>query len=189
MTFRIKFWRHWWVCPISCGGAHFKAFDEGVLIAPSDARYTEVGFNFISVKCWMEQRVLSCSHIHYSRLKFCLLEVATTLKIQFRFWKTFACNGRWRGFYNELIKNHMKSLLCSNHLFFIYPNVNGKLPRNSRSGDNFLEAKVFLQNLNVIVYCCFFMSVSFKSFFSFWKKFLYHFLKYKILSKWMLFWL
>ena len=42
-------------------GAHFEAFDEGVLVAPLNARYTQVGFNFISVQV--------CSAMH-RRLKF-----------------------------------------------------------------------------------------------------------------------
>ena len=35
-------------------GAHFEAFDEGVLMAPLDHRYTQVGFNFISVQVWLD---------------------------------------------------------------------------------------------------------------------------------------
>ena len=31
-------------------GAHFKALLEGVLMAPLDSRYTQVGFNYISVQ-------------------------------------------------------------------------------------------------------------------------------------------
>ena len=31
-------------------GAHFKALDEGVLLVPLDPRYTQVGFNLISVQ-------------------------------------------------------------------------------------------------------------------------------------------
>ena len=30
--------------------AHFEAFDEGVLVAPLDPRYTQVGFNLVSVQ-------------------------------------------------------------------------------------------------------------------------------------------
>ena len=31
-------------------GAHFEALDEGVLLVPLDPRYTQVGFNLISVQ-------------------------------------------------------------------------------------------------------------------------------------------
>ena len=31
-------------------GAHFEALDEGVLLAPLDCRYTQVGFNLVSVQ-------------------------------------------------------------------------------------------------------------------------------------------
>ena len=31
-------------------GAHFEALDEGVLLVPLDTRYTQVGFNLISVQ-------------------------------------------------------------------------------------------------------------------------------------------
>ena len=30
-------------------GAHFEALDEGVLLVPLDPRYTQVGFNLVSV--------------------------------------------------------------------------------------------------------------------------------------------
>ena len=33
-------------------GAHFEALSEPVLMAPSDSRYTEVGFNLFSVQVW-----------------------------------------------------------------------------------------------------------------------------------------
>ena len=33
-------------------GAHCEALDEGVLMAPLDSRYTQFGFNFISVQVW-----------------------------------------------------------------------------------------------------------------------------------------
>ena len=31
-------------------GAHFEALDEGVLLVPLDPRYTQVGFNLVSVE-------------------------------------------------------------------------------------------------------------------------------------------
>ena len=31
-------------------GSHFEALDEGVLLAPLDSRYTQVGFNLFSVQ-------------------------------------------------------------------------------------------------------------------------------------------
>ena len=31
-------------------GAHFEALDEGVLLVPSDPRYTPVGFNLVCVQ-------------------------------------------------------------------------------------------------------------------------------------------
>ena len=31
-------------------GAHFKALDEGVLLVTLDPRYTQVGFNLVSVQ-------------------------------------------------------------------------------------------------------------------------------------------
>ena len=31
-------------------GAHFEALDEGVLLVPLDPRYTQVGFNLMSVQ-------------------------------------------------------------------------------------------------------------------------------------------
>ena len=31
-------------------GAHFEALDEGILLVPLDSRYTQVGFNLISVQ-------------------------------------------------------------------------------------------------------------------------------------------
>ena len=33
-------------------GARFEALTEGVLMAPLDPRYTQVGFNLISVQVW-----------------------------------------------------------------------------------------------------------------------------------------
>ena len=33
-------------------GAHFEAPNETVLMAPSDSRYTQVGFNLFSVQVW-----------------------------------------------------------------------------------------------------------------------------------------
>ena len=30
-------------------GAHFEALDEGILLVPLDPRYTQVGFNLVSV--------------------------------------------------------------------------------------------------------------------------------------------
>ena len=33
-------------------GVHFEALNEGVLVAPLDSRYTQVGFNLISVQVW-----------------------------------------------------------------------------------------------------------------------------------------
>ena len=35
-------------------GARFEALDEIVLMAPLDPRYTQVGFNLISVQVWLE---------------------------------------------------------------------------------------------------------------------------------------
>ena len=40
-------------------GAHFEALDEGVLLVPLDPRYTQVGFNLISVQ------VCNVSHALY----------------------------------------------------------------------------------------------------------------------------
>ena len=34
-------------------GARFEALDEGVLMAPLDFRYTQVGFNIISVQMFL----------------------------------------------------------------------------------------------------------------------------------------
>ena len=34
-------------------GAHFEALDEGVLLVPLDPRYTQVGFNLVSVQVWL----------------------------------------------------------------------------------------------------------------------------------------
>ena len=34
-------------------GAHFEALNEPVLMAPSDSRYTQVGFNLFSVQVWV----------------------------------------------------------------------------------------------------------------------------------------
>ena len=55
-------------------GAHFEALSESVLMAPSDSRYTEVGFNLFSVEVchWSLQYVLYkylvCQHqnFHYN---------------------------------------------------------------------------------------------------------------------------
>ena len=38
-------------------GAHFKALDEGVLLVSLDSRYTQVGFNIISVQMWIRGRM------------------------------------------------------------------------------------------------------------------------------------
>ena len=38
-------------------GARFVALDEGVLMAPLESRYTQVGFNFISVQVCVPYRV------------------------------------------------------------------------------------------------------------------------------------
>ena len=32
--------------------AHFDALDEGVLLVPFDSRYTQVGFNLVSIQVW-----------------------------------------------------------------------------------------------------------------------------------------
>ena len=34
-------------------GAHFEALDEGVLLVLLDPRYTQVGFNLLSVQVWL----------------------------------------------------------------------------------------------------------------------------------------
>ena len=44
-------------------GAHFEALDEGVLMAPLDPRYTQVGFKYISVQVWdltAKKNILIC---------------------------------------------------------------------------------------------------------------------------------
>ena len=33
-------------------GAHFEAPDEAILLAPLDLRYTQVGFNLVSIQVW-----------------------------------------------------------------------------------------------------------------------------------------
>ena len=40
-------------------GAHFEALDEGVLRVPLDPRYTQVGFNLISVQVCLN-KTISC---------------------------------------------------------------------------------------------------------------------------------
>ena len=40
-------------------GAHFEALDEGVLLVPLDHRYTQVGFNLISVQVCIIQIILA----------------------------------------------------------------------------------------------------------------------------------
>ena len=39
-------------------GAHFEALNEPVLMAPSDSRYTQVGFNLISVQVCFRMKFL-----------------------------------------------------------------------------------------------------------------------------------
>ena len=34
-------------------GAYLEALDEGVLMVPLDPRYTQIGFNLISVQVWV----------------------------------------------------------------------------------------------------------------------------------------
>ena len=61
-------------------GAHFEALDEGVLLVPLDPRYTQVGFNPISVQvCNTVGRHLSfleieamfqCHNIFHTRVVF-----------------------------------------------------------------------------------------------------------------------
>ena len=48
-------------------GAHFEALDEGVLLVPLDHRYTQVGFNLVSVQVCL--------------VKFDLLSVASTMLV------------------------------------------------------------------------------------------------------------
>ena len=51
--------------------AHFKAFDEGVLLVPLDPRYTQVGFNHISVKVRIvSQEDINDDCAHIDCLKF-----------------------------------------------------------------------------------------------------------------------
>ena len=42
-------------------GAHFEALNEGVLLVPLDPRYTQVGFNIISVQVCSSRRSVFCA--------------------------------------------------------------------------------------------------------------------------------
>ena len=46
-------------------GAHFEALDEGVLLVPLDPRYTQVGFNLISVQVCIGDDLDSSRHRQY----------------------------------------------------------------------------------------------------------------------------
>ena len=49
-------------------GAHFEALDVGVLMALLDSRYTQVGFNLISVQVWGESlRFVISGHLSLLR--------------------------------------------------------------------------------------------------------------------------
>ena len=52
-------------------GAHFEALDEGVLVAPLDSRYTQVGFNIISVQV--------CNYAQLSHFEF-LVRIASDVE-------------------------------------------------------------------------------------------------------------
>ena len=45
-------------------GAHFEALDEGVLLVPLDPRYTQIGFNLISVQvCYSITQLVTLSFV------------------------------------------------------------------------------------------------------------------------------
>ena len=46
-------------------GAHFEALDEGVLLVPLDPRYTQVGFNLVSVQVCKEYQRFSFLHEYH----------------------------------------------------------------------------------------------------------------------------
>ena len=47
-------------------GAHFEALKEGVLMAPLDSRYIQVGFNVFSVQvCWERKNFGSSKIVHF----------------------------------------------------------------------------------------------------------------------------
>ena len=47
-------------------GAHFEALDKGVLLVPLDPRYTQVGFNLISVQvCSIVKMALTSNMMFY----------------------------------------------------------------------------------------------------------------------------
>ena len=48
-------------------GAHFEALDEGVLLVPLDPRYTQVGFNLVSVQVCVSL-VEMVFHLLFSRV-------------------------------------------------------------------------------------------------------------------------
>ena len=49
-------------------GARFEALDEGILLVPSDPRYTQVGFNLISVQvCLDSGAAMQFEKISHSR--------------------------------------------------------------------------------------------------------------------------
>ena len=44
-------------------GAHFEALDEGVLLVLLDPRYTQAGFNLVSVQVWSIKEVPLCAQL------------------------------------------------------------------------------------------------------------------------------
>ena len=50
-------------------GAHFEAFDGGVLLVPLDPRYTQVGFNIISVQVCNGITLLAANNSLINELK------------------------------------------------------------------------------------------------------------------------
>ena len=61
-------------------GAHFEALDEGLLVAPLDSRYTQVGFNLISVQVCINFESLLLQNFDY---KYCIVQVFCMEKMAF----------------------------------------------------------------------------------------------------------
>ena len=69
-------------------GAHFKAINEGILMAPLDSRYTQVGFNLISAQVCLPRIQRYHRNILYKSLEMSLqlfISVGYLAMHQYRF--------------------------------------------------------------------------------------------------------
>ena len=107
------------------GLVHFEALIEGVLMAPLDPRYTQVGFNLISVQVWilltflvLLGRVPTYKHWQSRVLASCWLDVQKPeRKLRPPFCSECPHIGFWATVPNLIV---ISSLTCIRHIAFAY---------------------------------------------------------------------